>query len=146
MWKFFQQYEPQPYDFGYEVKDEHGSQYRKEKSDGQGRVEGSYGFVDENGIYREVYYVADKENGFRAEIKTNEPGTKNEDSADVKIYSEAKNEEEYQGQGYDDSERIVNQGYDGDNRVGNQGYDDSDYRNVETVVVRQHQREHGGHA
>lgn len=116
------------------MKDEHGSQYRKEKSDGQGRVEGSYGFVDENGIYREVFYVADKENGFRAEIKTNEPGTKSENSANVKIYSDAKYEEEYQGQGYVDDEI-----------VGNQGYEDNEYRNSEPVVVIKKQREHGGH-
>lgn len=36
-------------------------------------VHGSYGYRDNKGIYREVYYVADK-NGFRANIKTNEPG------------------------------------------------------------------------
>lgn len=122
-----QSYEPQPYNFGYEVKDEHGSQYRKETSDGQGRVEGSYGYLDDNGIYREVYYVADKENGFRAEIKTNEPGTKTEDSADVKVYSEAKYGEEYQG---------------GEN---SQDYDNNEYRNAESIVMRKNQRAHGGH-
>lgn len=131
-----QSYEPKPYDFGYEVKDEHGHQYRKEKSDGQGRVEGSYGFIDENGIYREVYYVADKENGFRAEIKTNEPGTKTEDSADVKVYSEAK----YQGgEGLDEY-----QGGEGD--YNNNDYDNNEYGNAESVVMNKKQREHGGHA
>ncbi len=38
---------------------------------------GSYGYTDGHGIYRQVDYVADK-HGFRATIKTNEPGTSNE--------------------------------------------------------------------
>ena len=38
------------------------------------RWTGSYGYTDGHGIYRQVDYVADK-NGFRASIKTNEPGT-----------------------------------------------------------------------
>ena len=38
---------------------------------------GSYGYVDSYGIYRQVDYVADKD-GFRATIKTNEPGTANQ--------------------------------------------------------------------
>ncbi len=35
---------------------------------------GSYGYTDGHGIYRQVDYIADK-SGFRAVIKTNEPGT-----------------------------------------------------------------------
>lgn len=38
---------------------------------------GSYGYTDSYGIYRQVDYIADK-HGFRATIKTNEPGTANE--------------------------------------------------------------------
>lgn len=49
-------------------------------------MRGSYGFTDENGIRREVHYVADH-NGFRAEIKTNEPGTISGNSAGVNYYS-----------------------------------------------------------
>lgn len=50
-------------------------------------VHGSYGYRDNNGIYREVIYVADK-NGFRANIKTNEPGVAgSKDPANVKIES-----------------------------------------------------------
>lgn len=37
-------------------------------------MEGTYGYTDSYGIYRQVDYVADK-HGFRATIKTNEPGT-----------------------------------------------------------------------
>ncbi|KAF8773284.1 Cuticle protein 16.8 like protein [Argiope bruennichi] len=79
---------PQPYEYGYALKDEYGNaQHRKESSDGQGKVEGSYGFTDEHGLYRSVQYVADKE-GFRASIKTNEPGTESQNPADVHLDSE----------------------------------------------------------
>ena len=37
-------------------------------------------------MYRKVEYVAD-ENGYRATITTNEPGTANANPADVKIYA-----------------------------------------------------------
>ncbi|XP_067128342.1 uncharacterized protein [Centruroides vittatus] len=81
-------YYPQPYAFGYEIKDpHHGSQWRKENSDGH-KVEGSYGYVDAWGIKRQVDYIADK-HGFRAKVKTNEPGTANEDPAHVKMNSHA---------------------------------------------------------
>ncbi|KAF8773302.1 cuticle protein 16.8-like [Argiope bruennichi] len=79
---------PQPYKFGYEIKDHHGSQHRHEHGDGQGHVQGNYGFTDHRGIHREVHYVADK-SGFRATVKTNEPGTANQDPADVKLHSDA---------------------------------------------------------
>ncbi|XP_023211310.1 uncharacterized protein LOC111614163 [Centruroides sculpturatus] len=75
-------YYPQPYAFGYEIKDpHHGSQWRKENSDGH-KVEGSYGYVDAWGIKRQVDYIADK-HGFRAKVKTNEPGTANEHPAHI---------------------------------------------------------------
>lgn len=56
------------------MKDDYGnSQYRREDSDDTGAVRGSYGYTDANGLYRIVDYVAD-DNGFRATIRTNEPG------------------------------------------------------------------------
>ncbi|KAG8182155.1 hypothetical protein JTE90_014564 [Oedothorax gibbosus] len=56
---------PQPYGFGYDIKDHHGNQqFRKEHSDGK-RVVGSYGYTDAHGVHRLVDYVAD-EYGFRA--------------------------------------------------------------------------------
>ncbi|GBN97454.1 hypothetical protein AVEN_105234-1, partial [Araneus ventricosus] len=73
---------PQPYTFGYEVHDHHGDQWRSEVSDGFGHVHGSYGFVDNEGMHREVQYVAD-DGGFRAHIKTNEPGMDMPNPADV---------------------------------------------------------------
>ncbi|KAF8773309.1 Cuticle protein 16.8 like protein [Argiope bruennichi] len=73
-----------PYNFGYAVQSHDGTQFRKEEANGNGQVQGSYGYRDQNGILREVHYVADH-NGFRAQVKTNEPGTINKDPADVKI-------------------------------------------------------------
>ncbi|GFU26900.1 uncharacterized protein TNCV_4541371 [Trichonephila clavipes] len=93
----FQHDEAYPYEYGYKVKDHHGSQFRKEESDGQGNVKGSYGYTDEEGIFREVHYVAD-DKGFRAEIKTNEPGTTDQEHKDVHIYSSAHDDVEEHGQ------------------------------------------------
>ncbi|GIY76711.1 hypothetical protein CDAR_603901 [Caerostris darwini] len=66
---------PRPYKFDYNVNDEQGtSHYRTEEGDGSGAVRGTYGYTDYQGIYRVVEYVADA-GGFRASIRTNEPGT-----------------------------------------------------------------------
>ena len=63
----------------YKVEDAHGNkQWRQEKSVNPQEVHGSYGYKDRQGIYREVVYTADK-NGFRAHVKTNEPGTSPKD-------------------------------------------------------------------
>lgn len=64
----------EPFAFDYKVEDPQGNgHYRKEESDKNGVVRGSYGYTDVSGIYRHVEYVAD-EKGFRANIKSNEPG------------------------------------------------------------------------
>ncbi|CAL1280742.1 unnamed protein product [Larinioides sclopetarius] len=76
----------QPYKFGYSVKDKHGEQHREEVGDGK-NVKGSYGFTDARGIHRQVNYVADHA-GFRAQVKTNEPGTANQNPAAVQIISD----------------------------------------------------------
>lgn len=77
------QHPPQPYEFGYEIDDGYGNkQTREENQDSYGNQKGSYSYVDAYGLYRTVEYTADK-TGFRANIKTNEPGTKNENPADV---------------------------------------------------------------
>ncbi|KAI1307710.1 Cuticle protein 16.8 [Halotydeus destructor] len=77
----------QPYGFGYDVQDGHGNtQYRHEKGTGPWEVKGSYGYKDAHGVHRHVDYVADK-GGFRAHIKTNEPGTAPKDPAAVKMDS-----------------------------------------------------------
>ncbi|GIY17740.1 hypothetical protein CDAR_406931 [Caerostris darwini] len=78
----------QPYKFGYSVKDHHGEQHREESGNGAGGVVGSYGFSDSRGVARQVNYVADHA-GFRAEVKTNEPGTANQNPAAVHLVSNA---------------------------------------------------------
>ncbi|KAF8767261.1 Cuticle protein 16.8 like protein [Argiope bruennichi] len=80
-------YHPQPFKFGYSVKDKHGEQHREEVGDGK-NVKGSYGFTDARGIHRQVNYVADHA-GFRAQVKTNEPGTANQNPAAVHMISDA---------------------------------------------------------
>ncbi|GFV09162.1 cuticle protein 16.8 [Trichonephila clavipes] len=79
---------PQPYKFGYSIKDHHGKQHREESGDGGHAVRGSYGFTDARGIHRQVHYVADH-GGFRAEVKTNEPGTANQNPAAVHLIFDA---------------------------------------------------------
>ncbi|GIY08673.1 hypothetical protein CEXT_321931, partial [Caerostris extrusa] len=74
-----------PYDFGYNSHNEHGDQLsRQESGDGHGNVKGSYGYRDSYGVFRHVDYVADH-HGFRANVRTNEPGTAPQDPADVKM-------------------------------------------------------------
>lgn len=65
---------PQPYKFGYDIKDKHGEQYRQEEGNGGNAVKGSYGFTDARGVKRQVEYLADHA-GFRAQVRTNEPGS-----------------------------------------------------------------------
>ncbi|GFT65292.1 cuticle protein 16.8 [Trichonephila clavipes] len=77
-----------PYKFGYSIKDRHGEQHREESGNGGHAVRGSYGFTDARGIRREVHYVADH-GGFRAQVKTNEPGTANQNPAAVHLISDA---------------------------------------------------------
>ncbi|GBO15044.1 hypothetical protein AVEN_89577-1 [Araneus ventricosus] len=79
---------PKPYAFGYEAPAIGGGSSRQESSDGNGRVTGSYTVTDADGRIRVVDYYAD-ETGFHANVKTNEPGTANQDSADVTVQSYA---------------------------------------------------------
>ncbi|GIY17453.1 uncharacterized protein CEXT_37611 [Caerostris extrusa] len=96
-------HQPQPYKFGYSIKDKHGEQHRDESGNGAGAVVGSYGFTDNKGIGRQVNYVADKA-GFRAQVKTNEPGTANQNPAAVQVISNdpysKKEAESYGYEGY----------------------------------------------
>ncbi|GIY31873.1 hypothetical protein CDAR_12871 [Caerostris darwini] len=74
---------PRPYEFGYEFGDGQGmNQHRRESSDGAGNVKGSYSYTDPYGIYRNVEYQADA-GGYRAVIKSNEPGLSNQNAADA---------------------------------------------------------------
>ncbi|KAL3243112.1 hypothetical protein MRX96_047613 [Rhipicephalus microplus] len=60
----------------------------KESGDGNGRVQGRYTLSLADGRTRTVTYTAD-ENGYRAEIVTNEQGTESKNPADVVIQSSA---------------------------------------------------------
>ncbi|XP_050043570.1 uncharacterized protein [Dermacentor andersoni] len=74
---------PQPYSFSYDNTDEFGTQlFHNEQGDGSNAKTGSYGYRDANGLFRTVSYVAD-ENGYRATVDTNEPGTAPGNSADA---------------------------------------------------------------
>ncbi|GFR28688.1 cuticle protein 16.8 [Trichonephila clavata] len=74
---------PRPYEFGYEFGDGQGmNQHRRESSDGAGKVKGSYSYTDPFGVYRNVEYQADAD-GYRAVIKSNEPGLSNQNAADT---------------------------------------------------------------
>ncbi|GBM67594.1 hypothetical protein AVEN_44743-1 [Araneus ventricosus] len=64
---------PKSYRFNYFIVDDQGNtNYRDEEADESGTVRGSYGYTDTTGLFRIVAYTADS-NGFRANIKTNEP-------------------------------------------------------------------------
>ncbi|CAL1274693.1 unnamed protein product, partial [Larinioides sclopetarius] len=63
------------YAFGYDIKDGLGAtNSRSEVGDAHGNKKGSYTLADIDGRARRVDYVADG-HGFRAVVKTNEPGT-----------------------------------------------------------------------
>ncbi|GFT18767.1 cuticle protein 16.8 [Nephila pilipes] len=74
---------PRPFDFGFEFGDGQGMvQHRRESSDINGVVKGSYGYTNSNGLYRKVEYTAGAD-GYKAVIKSNEPGLSNQNSADA---------------------------------------------------------------
>lgn len=83
----------QPYKFGYEIQDKDGNvQHRHEQDDGLGVRKGSYGYVDANGVYREVQYTAD-ENGFHAKIKSFHKPVQNQ--LDTKFQSNHQNHQNH---------------------------------------------------
>lgn len=72
------------YNFGYQEQSASGSTSRREEQT-NGVRRGSYSLNDADGRARIVDYVADL-NGFRASIRTNEPGVdQNQEPADVLI-------------------------------------------------------------
>lgn len=72
------------YAFGYDEGHSTGGTFRKESGDAYGNKFGSYGLRDADGRLRIVNYVADA-GGFRADIKTNEPGVEPKDPANTAI-------------------------------------------------------------
>ncbi|OQR71988.1 cuticle protein 10.9-like [Tropilaelaps mercedesae] len=83
-----QQYPPTPYEYAYSSEDIEGTHSAQQSGDGNGRVQGSYTMTLADGRTRTVTYVAD-ENGYRAEVTTNELGTESKNPADVIINSSA---------------------------------------------------------
>ncbi|KAL3210804.1 hypothetical protein MRX96_008614 [Rhipicephalus microplus] len=75
------------YHFGYDIVNGYGAvNGRHETGAAYGPVHGSYYLGDIDGRHRQVHYVADKW-GFRAMVKTNEPGTKSSLPAAAPYYS-----------------------------------------------------------
>ncbi|GIX72195.1 adult-specific rigid cuticular protein 15.5 [Caerostris darwini] len=75
------------YGFSYEIVDANGaSNSRMEIGDAHGNKQGNYHLIDTDGRARRVDYIADK-GGFRAVVKTNEPGTARSAPAGVVIDS-----------------------------------------------------------
>ncbi|RWS29962.1 cuticle protein 14 isoform b-like protein [Leptotrombidium deliense] len=72
------------YEFGYDEKHATGGTFRREKGDKWGNKVGSYGLQDIDGRFRVVEYIAD-DFGFRANIKSNEPGVEPRDPAAVSL-------------------------------------------------------------
>ena len=83
-----QSVQPSPYAFNYQAEASGGSSSRRESADATGAVTGSYEVRNEDGSVRIVEYIADKD-GFRANVKTNEVGTKSDNPADVIVKSDA---------------------------------------------------------
>nr|XP_037281514.1 cuticle protein 10.9-like [Rhipicephalus microplus] len=81
-------YPPIPYSFNYASQDAEGSHTHEQSGDGAGRVTGRYTIQLADGRTRTVTYTAD-ENGYRAEVVTNELGTESKNPADVVFQSSA---------------------------------------------------------
>ncbi|CAL1279670.1 unnamed protein product [Larinioides sclopetarius] len=75
------------YDFGYNEGHNEGGTFRRERGDAYGRKIGTYGYTNNEGLIRIVNYVAD-ENGFRAELKSTEPGVDEKEPASVIVFKE----------------------------------------------------------
>ncbi|RWS17564.1 Cuticle protein 16.8-like protein [Dinothrombium tinctorium] len=73
---------PKPYNFEYNNQDPEGNQqYHSESGDQNGEKKGTFGYQDVNGVYRIVDYTAGAA-GYRATIRTNEPGTGKHENGD----------------------------------------------------------------
>ncbi|UYV65410.1 hypothetical protein LAZ67_3004299 [Cordylochernes scorpioides] len=76
---------PQPISTGYNVDDGHNNNFHhNEETDANGHKKGSFGYTNEDGLYRTVNYIADDQ-GFRASILSNEPGLGAEGAAGVNV-------------------------------------------------------------
>ncbi|GFY45304.1 adult-specific rigid cuticular protein 15.7 [Trichonephila inaurata madagascariensis] len=82
------QYAPIPYSFNYLAEGDEGTSGHQETGDGAGNVQGSYTLTDQDGRRRVVEYTAGAD-GFKATVRTNEPGTDNSNPADAVFESTA---------------------------------------------------------
>ncbi|GIY00525.1 uncharacterized protein CEXT_789631 [Caerostris extrusa] len=82
------EYAPIPYSFNYLSEAEDGSSSHQETGDGAGNVQGSYTLLGLDGLKRVVEYTAGSD-GFKAIVRTNEPGTDNSSPANVVFESTA---------------------------------------------------------
>lgn len=73
---------PASFAFGYDVSDGLGMTQKRHEISSNGIVEGTYGYSDPNGVYRQVFYTANK-NGFNARLRSNEPGMASNNPADA---------------------------------------------------------------
>ncbi|GFY46038.1 cuticle protein 16.8 [Trichonephila inaurata madagascariensis] len=78
---------PQPYAFGYSVKDHHSEQHREEAGDGHAVREAMDSPMPVESADRST--TSPDHGGFRAQVKTNEPGTANQNPAAVHLISDA---------------------------------------------------------
>ncbi|GFS75054.1 adult-specific rigid cuticular protein 15.7 [Nephila pilipes] len=82
------QYAPIPYSFNYLAEGDEATNGHQETGDGNGNVQGSYTITHQDGTSRVVEYTAGPD-GFKAVVRTNEPGTDNSNPADVVFESTA---------------------------------------------------------
>ncbi|OQR79398.1 adult-specific rigid cuticular protein 15.7-like, partial [Tropilaelaps mercedesae] len=75
------------FDFVYDIKDGYGNVNGRKEKGSHGHVVGSYYLGEVDGRHRIVHYVADK-HGFRAEVETNEHGTKTSHPAAASYHSD----------------------------------------------------------
>lgn len=73
---------PEPYSFSYTAESNGGLSKHQESGDGSGRVTGFYTIMGDDGRERRVDYIADAD-GYRAQISTNEVGTRAQSSANA---------------------------------------------------------------
>ncbi|CAL1290257.1 unnamed protein product [Larinioides sclopetarius] len=82
------EYAPIPYSFNYLAEADEGTSSHQESGDGSGTVQGSYTVTHGDGLKRVVEYTAGPD-GFKAIVRTNEPGTDNSSPANVIFESTA---------------------------------------------------------
>ena len=82
-----------PYAFSFDETDEFGMNLQRNEVSENGVVTGQYSFTTPEGYTRLVKYVSD-ENGFRAEVDTNEPGTATSAPADAVYRSSASQQQQ----------------------------------------------------